>query len=84
MCWLKTGAHQQGFYSLNYDINYSFCQNLNAHNGLNAFAYGFPQNYNLNQITNDLFLWQNTFNYITIFTSINNLALQAIIIDYLA
>ena len=83
MWWLKTGAHQH-YYSLNYDINYSFCQNSNAHNGLSAFAYGFPVNYNLNQITNDLFLWQNTFNYITIFLSINNLALQAIIIDYLA
>ena len=58
MCWLKTGTHEQGFYGLNYDITYSFCQNLNAHNGLNVFAHGFPVNYNLNTITNDLLLWK--------------------------
>ena len=84
MCWLSSGAHNSGLYSLNYDIDYSFSSNLNNYNGLNALAYGFPYpNYNLNQITpNGLFIWKNTFNYITIFckTQIN---LHCMIIDYL-
>ena len=43
MGWLSSGAHS-GLYSLNYDIDYSFCQleNLSNYNGLNAFAYGWP------------------------------------------
>jgi hypothetical protein len=84
MCWLSSGAHNSGLYSLNYDIDYSFSSNLNNFNGLNALAYGFPYpNYNLNQVTpNGLFIWKNTFNYITIFckTQIN---LHCLIIDYL-
>ena len=84
MCWLSSGAHNSGLYSLNYDIDYSFSSNLNNYNGLNALAYGFPYpNYNLNQVTpNGLFIWKNTFNYITIFckTQIN---LHCMIIDYL-
>ena len=84
MCWLSSGAHNSGLYSLNYDIDYSFCQNLSNFNGLNALAYGFPyNNYNLNQITpNGLFIWKYTFDYITIFSK-NQINLQCIIIDYL-
>ena len=84
MCWMTSGAHNSGLYSLNYDIDYSFCQNLTAYNGLNALAYGFPyNNYNLNQITpNGLFIWKYTFNYMTIF-SLNQINLQCIITDYL-
>jgi len=84
MCWMTSGAHNSGLYSLNYDIDYSFCQNLSNYNGLNALAYGFPyNNYNLNQITpNGLFIWKYTFNYMTIFSK-NQINLQCIIIDYL-
>jgi hypothetical protein len=84
MCWLSSGAHNSGLYSLNYDIDYSFCQNLSNFNGLNALAYGFPyNNYNLNQITpNGLFIWKYTFDYMTIFSK-NQINLQCIIIDYL-
>ena len=84
MCWLSSGAHNSGLYSLNYDIDYSFCQNLSGYNGLNALAYGFPyQNYNLDKITpNGLFIWKYTFNYMTIFSK-NQINLQCIIIDYL-
>jgi hypothetical protein len=84
MCWLSSGAHNSGLYSLNYDIDYSFCQNLSNFNGLNALAYGFPyNNYNLNQITpNGLFIWKYTFDYMTIFSK-NQINIQCIIIDYL-
>ena len=84
MCWLSSGAHNSGLYSLNYDIDYSLCQNLSNFNGLNALAYGFPyDNYKLNQITpNGLFIWKYTFDYITIFSK-NLINLQCIIIDYL-
>jgi hypothetical protein len=84
MCWLSSGAHNSGLYSLNYDIDYSFCQNLSGYNGLNALAYGFPyQNYNLDKITpNGFFIWKYTFNYMTIFSK-NQINLQCIIIDYL-
>jgi len=84
MCWVSSGAHNSGLYSLNYDIDYSFCQNLSNYNGLNALAYGFPyDNYNLNQITpNGLFIWKYTFDYMTIFSK-NQINLQCIIIDYL-
>ena len=84
MCWLSSGAHNSGLYSLNYDIDYSLCQNLSNFNGLNALAYGFPyNNYNLNQITpNGLFIWKYTFDYMTIFSK-NQINLQCIIIDYL-
>jgi hypothetical protein len=84
MCWVSSGAHNSGLYSLNYDIDYSFCQNLSNFNGLNALAYGFPyDNYNLNQITpNGLFIWKYTFDYMTIFSK-NQINLQCIIIDYL-
>ena len=85
MGWLSSGAHS-GLYSLNYDIDYSFCQleNLSNYNGLNAFAYGWPyQNYNLNQITtNGLFIWKYNFNCMTIFCKTQT-KLQCIIIDYL-
>jgi len=90
MSWLTSGAHNSGLYSLNYDIDYSFINytglgTLAAYNGLNALAYGYPyQNYNLNQITpNGLFIWKYTFNYITIFASVQNTNLQCLIIDYL-
>jgi hypothetical protein len=42
MCWMRSGAHKSGLNSLNYDIDYSFCSNLTANNGLNVLAYGFP------------------------------------------
>jgi hypothetical protein len=85
MCWLSSGAHNSGLYSLNYDIDYSFCQNLSGYNGLNALAYGFPStnNMTMNQITsNGLFIWKLDFNYITVF-GLNPVLLQCIIIDYL-
>ena len=60
MCWLSSGAHNSGVYSLNYDIDYSFCQKLSNYNGLNALAYGFPyNNYNLNQVTPNGLLFGN-------------------------
>ena len=84
MCWLKTGAHNAGLYSLNYDIDYSFCTSLTKNNGLNALAYGYPyENLRLNKITpNGLFIWKVDFDYITIF-SLLQINLQVIIIDYL-
>ena len=84
MCWIKTGAHNSGLYSLNYDIDYSFTTGLSNYNGLNALAYGYPyENYRLNKITpNGLFIWKVDFDYLTIF-SINQINLQCIIIDYL-
>ena len=93
MCFLTSGAHNAGLYSLNYDIDYSNINynpigpqgNLARYNGLNAIAYGFPYpNYNMNQITpNGLFIWKNTFNYFTIY-SLNQINLQCLIIDYLS
>jgi hypothetical protein len=84
MCWIKSGAHNSDLYSLNYDIDYSFCSNLSANNGLNVLAYGFPyENLRLNKITpNGLFIWKVDFNYITIFSKFE-IDLEAIIIDYL-
>jgi hypothetical protein len=84
MCWIKSGAHNSGLNSLNYDIDYSFCSNLSANNGLNVLAYGFPyENLRLNKITpNGLFIWKVDFNYITIFSKFE-IDLEAIIIDYL-
>ena len=90
MCALATGAHNSGLYSLNYDIDYSFINftgvgNLSNYNGINALAYGSPYaNYNLNQITpNGLFVWKNTFNYISVFAK-QQYDLECVIIDYLA
>jgi hypothetical protein len=86
MSWLTSGAHNSGLYSLNYDIDYSFAQNLipSTFNGLNALSYGFPtHNYNLNQVTsNGVFLWAHTFNILSFF-SFKSGSFQAIIIDYL-
>ena len=84
MCWIKSGAHNAGQYSLNYDIDYSFCTGLSGDNGLNALAYGYPyENLRLNKITpNGLFIWKVDFNYITIFSH-RIINLEAIIIDYL-
>jgi hypothetical protein len=84
MCWIKSGAHNSGLYSLNYDIDYSFTTGLSNYNGLNALAYGYPyENYRLNKITpNGLFIWKVDFDYITIF-SISQINLEVIIIDYL-
>ena len=93
MCSLSSGAHLAGMYSLNYDIDYSEINynpvglqgNLAQYNGINAIAFGFPYpNINMNQITpNGLFIWKNTFNYITIY-SLVQINLQCIIIDYLS
>ena len=90
MCALATGAHNSGLYSLNYDIDYSFINytgqgSLSSYNGVNALAYGSPYaNYNLNQITpNGLFVWKNTFNYISVYAK-QPYDLQCVIIDYLA
>ena len=93
MCSLSSGAHLAGMYSLNYDIDYSEINynpvglqgNLARYNGINAIAFGFPYlNVNMNQITpNGLFVWKNTFNYITIY-SLLEINLQCIIIDYLS
>ena len=89
MCNLATGAHNSGMYSLNYGIDDSFLNYtglgiLSNYNGLNALAYGYPyNNYNLNQITpNGLFIWKNTFDYITVF-GVLPFDLQVTIIDYL-
>ena len=85
MSWLASGAHNTGQYSLNYDIDYAYAQNISpTYNGLNALAYGYPcNNYNLNQVTpNGVFIWAYTFNQITIFSNIQA-SYQAIIIDYL-
>jgi hypothetical protein len=84
MSWIKSGAHNSGIYSLNYDIDYSFCSNLSANNGLNVLAYGYPyENLKLNKITpNGVFIWKVDFNYITIFSK-SQVDLEAIIIDYL-
>jgi hypothetical protein len=93
MCSLSSGAHLAGMYSLNYDIDYSEINynpvglqgNLAQYNGINAIAFGFPYpNINMNSITpNGLFIWKNTFNYITIY-SLVQINLQCIIIDYLS
>ena len=86
MSWLSSGAHNSGQYSLNYDIDYAYAQNLTpiSYNGLNVLAYGFPcTNYNLNQVTpNGVFLWAYNFNIIS-FISVKNGNFQAIMIDYL-
>jgi hypothetical protein len=84
MCWMRSGAHKSGLNSLNYDIDYSFCSNLTANNGLNVLAYGFPyENLRLDKITpNGLFIWKVDFDYITIFSK-SQIDLEAIIIDYL-
>ena len=84
MYLIKSGAHNSSLYSLNYDIDYSFCSNLSANNGLNVLAYGYPyENLKLNKITpNGVFIWKVDFNYITIFSK-SQVDLEAIIIDYL-
>jgi len=84
MCWLASGTHNAGLYSLNYDIDYAFTSNFSNFNGLNALAYGYPyENYRLNKITpNGLFIWKVDFNYLTIFSK-EEVNLQCIIIDYL-
>ena len=86
MSWLTSGAHNSGKYSLNYDVDYANAQNLNpiTYNGLNAIAYGFPENnYDLNTVTsNGCFIWKYDFNNITFFSNIQA-NFQAIIIDYL-
>ena len=54
MSWLATGAHNSGFNSLNYCVDYSLVNytgvgSLSVYNSLNAIAYGYPyNNYNLN------------------------------------
>ena len=70
MCWLASGTHNAGLYSLNYDIDYAFTTNFSNFNGLNALAYGYPyENYRLNKITpNGLFIWKVDFDYFTIFS----------------
>ncbi len=83
----------RAYISLNYDIDYSYIDynpagpqgSLAIYNGLNAIAYGFPYpNHNMNQITpNGLFIWKNTFYYITIY-SLNQINLHCLIIDYLS
>ena len=87
MSCLATGAHNAGLLSLNYDIDYSYLNytgvgSLSSYNGLNSMAY-YPYNiYNLSQVTpNGLFIWKNSFNYLTIF-GIAPYQLQVIIIDY--
>ena len=89
ICALASGAHNIGTYSLNYDIDYSYLNytglgTLPNYNGLIVMALGYPYpNYNLNKVTpNGLFLWKNTFNYITVY-GISGYELQVIIIDYL-
>ena len=89
MSWLATGAHNSGFNSLNYCIDYSLINytgvgNLSVYNGLNAMAYGYPyNNYNLNKITpNNMFIWKNSFDYITFFAT-SQFDIEAIIIDFL-
>ena len=94
MSCLATGAHNAGLYSLNYDIDYSFLSytglgNLPSYNGLNAVALGYPYpNYNLNKVTpNGVFIWKNSFNYLTIYGiqgyNFSSYEFQVIIIDYL-
>jgi hypothetical protein len=83
MSWLQSGNHinTAGIFSLNYDINYSQV----SPGVVNALAYGFPSsnNMSMNQVTsNNLFLWKNTFNYMTIFC-LYPADLQCLIIDYL-
>ena len=89
ICNLATGAHNSGLYSLNYDIDYSYLNytglgTLPTYNGLNAVAYGFPyDNFNLNKVTpNGLFIWKNSFDYITVYGK-SPFELQVTIIDYL-
>ena len=86
MSWLSSGAHNSGQYSLNYDIDYAYAQNLSpiSLNGFNVLAYGSPTNYNLNQVTpNGVFLWAYNFNYISCISFKTGSNFQAIIIDYL-
>ena len=86
MSWLSSGAHNSGQYSLNYDIDYAYAQNLSpiSLNGFNVLAYGFPTNYNLNQVTpNGVFLWAYNFNFISCISFKAGSNFQAIIIDYL-
>jgi len=83
MCWLQSGNHinQTGVFSLNYDINYSQVSG----GYINALAYGFPSsnNMSMDQVTsNNLFLWKNTFNYMSIFC-LYPADLQCLIIDYI-
>ncbi len=86
MCWLNSGAYSINSYSLNYDIDYSYCINIIGFYGLYAVGYGYPYpNIYLDQITpNGLFLIKNTFDYITLFSSRGGVNLQCMIIDYLA
>ena len=82
MSWLASGYHinSTGNFTLNYDIYYS-----QTPIGLNGLMYGFPSSNNMamNQVcTNGLFIWQYTFNYISLF-SISPGTLQCLIIDYL-
>ncbi len=85
MCWLNSGAHSTSPYSLNYAIDYSYCINIFNFYGLYAVGYGNPYpNIDLDQITpNGLFFIQNTFDYITLFSS-KSVNLQCMIIDFLA
>jgi len=86
MSWLASGAHNSGKYSLNYDIDYAFVQNLNppTYNDLNVLAYGFPENnFDLKTVTpNGCFIWKYDFNTI-VFVSNIQASFQAIIVDYL-
>ena len=86
MSWLSSGAHNSGQYSLNYDIDYAYAQSIvpPSLNGFNVLAYGYPTNYNLNQVTpNGVFLWAYNFNYISCISFKADSNFQAIIIDYL-
>ena len=65
MSWLATGAHNSGFNSLNYCIDYS---------SINYTGIGSLSVY--------IFIWKNSFDYITFFATLQ-FDIEAIIIDFL-
>jgi hypothetical protein len=82
MSWLNSGANNTN-HELNYDITYT--QRFYSSPGFFVCAYGWPnENKTLSTLSsNGTCLLKNTFDYITVCSSIQNTLMSAIIIDYL-
>jgi len=82
MSWLTNGANNTN-HELNYDITYT--QRFYSSPGFFVCAYGWPnENKTLSTLSsNGTCLLKNTFDYITVCSSIQNTLMSAIIIDYL-
>jgi hypothetical protein len=82
MSWLTNGANNTN-HELNYDITYT--QRFYSPPGFFVCAYGWPNdNKALSNLSSDgTCLLKNTFDYITVCSSIQNTLMSAIIIDYL-